>query len=248
MSKLVDRFDGIPTEDPYLFEACVSGTGIMVAEVSPPGASPIQLIPDPVGEHCFLDFFADSAALDLAYPNGTYSFFIFGTGGATDSKTLDLLATEPGGYLDIINPIDGAAVPENQDLNYTWALIEKSNGVGCIAGLSCADEISVEIDEFSRTDIMTILDEELPITATGTMVPASDLYEDNLYESMIGTFTGTSNPSDMTDMGDPTETTASYEDINRVSVVAVPEPFAGLLGITALLTVVGINRVRAERS
>lgn len=249
VSKLVDRFDGMLSGDPYLFEACVSGTGIVVAEVTPPGGSPVQLFPFPEGQHCIVDFFADAAALDLAYPNGSYDFFIFGNGGATDSKTLDLQATEPGGYLEIASPIDGAEVPADQDLIYTWSLAEKSNGIGCIAGMSCADEIAVEIDEFSMTGFMTIVEDELPITATGTVLPASELEVDSFYESAIGTSTGTSNLGDTTDMGDPTETRAVYLDINRVSVIAVPEPAAGLLiGIPALLTMVRVRRARVGRT
>jgi len=206
-----------------------------------------MLIPDPFGELCYSDFFADSTSLDQAFPNGEYAFSIFGSVGL-DSKTLDLQATEPGGYLDILSPSEGASVPSDQDLIFTWTLAEKINGIGCIAGMSCADEISVEIDEFSMTGLGTIFDERLPTTASGTVLPASELQVDAFYEAGIATSIGTSNPNDTTDMGDPTETVATFEDVNLVSFLAVPEPAAGLLGLTAMLSVAGVARARARRS
>jgi formylglycine-generating enzyme required for sulfatase activity len=246
VSKLVERFDGTLASNPYAFEACVAGAGITSAQVTPPGAAPLPLWSISDDEYCLFRFFGDSAALDSAFPNGMYAFDIFGS-GAADSKTLDLQATEPGAYLEIINPLEFAEVPDDQDLNFRWTLVEKSNGVGCVAGMSCADAIVAEIDEFSQADFMTIINEELPITATGILIPASDLTADNFYISMVGTRSGTPNFSDTTDMGDPTVTLSVYEDINSLEFEAVPEPAAGLLGIAALLTVAVVSRGRVGK-
>jgi hypothetical protein len=245
--KLIDRVDGTPIVNPYLFEACVAGIGITSATVSPPSAAPIPLVLDPSGEYCFEQPFADSAALDLAFPNGMYAFDIVGT-GTSDSKTLDLQASEPGGYLEILNPFNGAAVSDEQDLNYIWVLVEKSNGAGCIVGTSCGDGIFVEIEEIGGMISTTIVDELFPITATGLLIPAADLFPDHLYDAAIETFTGSPNFGDMTDMGDPTMTVAIYEDINQVFfTTGVPEPAAGLLSIAALLTVALVSRGRVGK-
>jgi len=240
--KLIERFDGTLSGDPYRFEACVDGTGITSATVTPPGEAPIPLFEGYSGEFCFSVPFADSTSLDLAFPNGIYAFDIVGA-GTSDSKTLNLQASEPGGYLEIVSPMEGASVPDDQDLNYTWQLVEKSNGVGCIAGMSCGDGIFAAIEEIGMMSHAFIVDEQLPISATGVLIPAVDLDVDHLYDSEIETYTGTPNFSDMTDMGDPTVTAALFEDINHgFFTTEVPEPGAGLLGIAALLTVAIVRR------
>ena len=249
LTKRIERFDGMPYGDPYFFEACVAGTGIEYAEVSPPGEFPIPLMPDGPGHgrYCQMLNFTDSAALDLAFPNGMYAFYIEGAADE-DSKTLDLQATEPGGYLDLLSPVDEGSVPDDQDLNLIWALAEKSNGVGCIAGMSCADEIFVGIEEFSGMGFAMIVDERLPMAATDLLIPSSDLFAGHFYDGWIGTSTGTANFDDQTDEGDPVDTFAGYEDINRFSFEAVPEPTAVLLGAVALLTLAVVSRGRVERS
>jgi len=173
--------------------------------------------------------------------SGDYVFDVIGA-SAADSKMLDFQATEPGGYLDIMNPFDGALVPDDQDLDFTWALVEESSGAGCVGGMSCADELSAEIFEFTPMDVIAIVDDRFPITTTGVLIPASDLNEGSVYDALIATSNGTSNPSDVTDMGDPIVTSTAYEDINLMFFEAVPEPAAELLGISALLTLGAIRR------
>jgi len=240
--KLVDRLDGATQADPYGFEACVEGTGIQDAEVTPPGSGAITLFPAGEGRYCVDDFFPDAAELDLAYPNGMYVFDIFGTQGF-DSKTLSLQADEPGAYVEILSPMDGATVPDDEDLVITWSLVEKANGVGCIAGTSCADELSAQVLRLSLPDFDTIVDDTLPLTATGLVVSASDLVDGSFIESSVATRNGASNPGDTTDMGDPAVTRTAYEDVNRIGVIVeAPEPTARLLGAAALLALAALRR------
>jgi formylglycine-generating enzyme required for sulfatase activity len=247
VSKRVERTDGDPMADTYLFEACVSGSGILFADVTPPGRSPVLLQPTPFGGLCFFDFFDDVASLDLAYTSGPYVFSVFGS-SEVDSKTLTLQADEPRAYLDILSPSDGAVIAEDQDLDFTWMLVEKGNGVGCIAATTCADGISVEIDEFAASGFQTIVDERLPTTASGTVLFASEIVADAEYDASIGAFTGTSDPSDTTDMGDAVATLATYEDVNRIFVLAAPEPAASALAMTALVTLAAMRRARTART
>ncbi len=249
ISKVADRFDG---ELAYTFETCVLGSGILFAEVITPNGGNFGLAEPPFGSasiddgRCFRDFSSDSTEFNQQYPNGEYVFSIFGD-EVLDSKTVAFQDVEPGAYLEILRPSDGATVPANEDLIYEWMLVEKSNGVGCIAGMSCADEISVEITELaSMTGATLIVDEELPLTATESVVPASELEVEALYIAEIGTSTGASIPNDTTDMGDPIQTVTSYEERNEV-FVEVPELAEGQRLITALLTLAGLLGRRAGR-
>jgi len=242
--KQIERFDGVTADDPYRFEACVEGTGIQSAEVTPPGSGPMLLFEAEEGRYCLFSFFENAADLELAYPDGMYVFDIFGSQGV-DSKTLSLQADEPGGYLEVLSPLDGASVPDDEDLVITWSLVEKANGAGCIAGMSCADEISAKVLRLDFPDFDTIVDDRLPLTATGLAVSASDLVDGAEIDAAIATLNGVSNPGDMTDMGDSTVTRAGYADLNRVFViVAIPEPTAGLLNAAALLTLAALRRGR----
>lgn len=240
--KLIDRVDTVPVTNPYAFEACVAGTGIQSATVTPPSASPIPLLLDLDDGYCFSQNFVDLAALNGAFPNGLYAFDITGTGGGSDSKTLNMQASEPGALADVTNPLDGAAVPADQDLTMTWMLVEKSNGVGCIVGMSCTDQIFLEIEETVGMNSSTLIDVILPPTDTQTLILAADLNEGGFYDVEIETFIGAINFSDTTDMSDPVRSVAIFEDINQVTFSVVPEPAAGLAGIAALLTVVALRR------
>ena len=99
---------------------------------------------------------------------------------------------------------------------------------------------------FSMAGPASVLDEILPTTSTDTVLPASELEVGDFYFARIGTLSGTTNPSDTTDMGDPVETRATWEDINT-SAVEVPEPTAGLRTIAALLALAGWRRTRRRR-
>lgn len=244
VTKLVDR-QGSEVFG-YVFEACIEGSGILAAEVVRPGGFPLLLQPDFPGTYCYRDLEDNAAELDLSYPSGSYVFNIFGE-SEIDSKTLILDAAEPGAYLEILSPLDGATVPSDEDLIFSWALSEKSNGVGCIAAASCADAISLRVDEFSMAGPASILDEILPTTSTGSLLPASELEVGDFYFARIGTVAGTTNPADTTDLGDPVETRATWEDVNS-SAVEVPEPVAGLRTIAALLTLAGWRRARRRRT
>jgi formylglycine-generating enzyme required for sulfatase activity len=248
LSKRVVRFDGVLDLDPYVFEACVSGTGILGADVSRLGGSPVVLQQEPFGDDadfCFRTSYPDANSMELNFPDGFYDFMFFGS-DRIDSKSLLLGAAEPGGYVDVLTPSDGAFVPDDQDLQYAWTLVEKGNGAGCVAAETCADEIAVRIDEFSMLSFGNIVDDRLPITASGTVVSAADLQPEAEYEARIGTSTGTVNPGDTTDGGDPTETVATYEDTNII-LVLVPEPGALLQAVAALMTVGVLVRHRAGR-
>jgi hypothetical protein len=96
------------------------------------------------------------------------------------------------------------------------------------------------------TGATLIVDEELPLTATESVVPASELEVEALYIAEIGTSTGASIPNDTTDMGDPIQTVTSYEERNEV-FVEVPELAEGQRLITALLTLAGLLGRRAGR-
>jgi len=229
----------------YVFEACVEGDGILFAEVTPPGGFPLFVQPDFPGTFCYRDFADDAVELDGQYPNGNYDFFIAGA-SEIDSKTLSLSATEPGAYLEILSPLDDTTVPSDQDLVFAWSLLEKSNGVGCIAAATCADAFSVRVDTFSMEGPSTVLDEILPTTSTDTSIPAAEIEDGDFYFARIGTVVGTTNPSNFTDMGDPVETRATWED-NNESAVDVPEPVAGLRTIAALLALAGWRRARPRK-
>lgn len=245
VSKLVEREDGAIAS--YDFRACVGGTDIQSAEVTPPGGTPLELLDDPFGEFCFHDDFSTGTELDAAYTAGSYAFLVVGSGGEMDTKTLDLQATEPGGALDVLSPDDGDTVPVGDDLVYSWVLEEKGNGIGCIAGMSCADAIGFEVIEFVFPNLRIVVDVELPITDDSASVPSFELEIGHEFLATIGTRNGTSNPVDTTDMGDPVVTRASYEDVVRV-FVEVPEPLATLLGMTSLLTLGGMARARRRRA
>ena len=239
--KLIDRSDGIPIGNPWEFEACVEGDGVTGATITVPGnGTPLPLQDEGDGDYCYVEKFAGKTDLDTAFPNGMYTFNISTLDGP-DSKGVSFMESEPGAWLDVTAPANGASgVPHDSDLDVTWDLERKPT---CPVG-DCSDGIEFFlIDDVLDHDVFE--DFLLP-TETDVTVPASILQPGTMYEIEIGTYNGLIDLSgtQTTGSGDTIDLVAIWEDINVTSFTTVPEPAALVMQISVLATLGWLARRR----
>lgn len=240
--KGLDREDGtILSPDGYFFEGCVVGTGITSVTLEAP-SGPQVATPDGE-EFCVDQSFGTIGALDAAFPSAgeTYTFTVTQTGGATIEVPIIFDLDVPGGSLDFTNPADQAVVPANQDLDVMWNLVPETPACGSGGGAACGDGIFFFVVEVAG-DQEVVTDISLPITATNRLVPSSALTDGLEYEIEIETVTGGPTAETEGD-SDAYQEVTLYEDINLITIT-VPEPGAAVLGIFALMTTVGVARIR----
>ena len=131
LAKVVARDSNSLEANPYTIEACAEGIGISGGSLNVPTSptpTDIPLVFAGGGEYCVEQGFADVAALDAAFPDGTYTFTISGS-GPSDTKSLLFNYSEPTGYLDFTAPLsDATNVPYAGGLVYTWNIVEKPSG------------------------------------------------------------------------------------------------------------------------
>ena len=243
--KLHERWDGIAFENPYEFEACVDGAGVTGATVTlPDDVTQVTLETDPdEHDYCYFEQFASATELDIAFPDGEYTFEIFIPGGS-DFKTVDFSTTysQPKAWLDVIEPDhDATNVPHDSDLDVTWDVEMESM---CTVGVDCFDGIAFFLHE-DVTD--EDVDEQFPLVdATGVTVLAEKLEPGKTYDIELETWNGFVDLSGTqeTDLGDAIDLVAIWEDLNMTEFTTVPEPAAVVMQISVLATLGWLARRR----
>lgn len=249
MFKGLDRDDGAPVPNPYFIEICVVGSDIPTAPMNalptvqtPPStdfpAGSTQAMTGIFGdEFCFeAADFADAAALEASYPSGDYTVTVTDNAQSTDTAVVSFDLAEPSGFPDVFDPVDGASVPFDQDLQVQWgSLIAKNGSCNPAAPDSCTDGILLFVVDENTGDDADV--QELPATAGAASVSGSLLEPSTPYSLEVETFRGSFAEAAMSStLGNPILLTRLYEDINVLGVTTVPEPGAAALQIAALAT------------
>ena len=237
--KSVLRFDGVPGAPNILI--CVTGTDLVSATVTGPAdVAPRQLTPDPQfpDDFClFASGFVNAAALEAEFPAGDYVFDLVGD-VLTDAITVPFDATEPGAFLAVDSPGSGATgVSPDLNLSVSWTPVVKSTP--CLPS-ACSDSIGAFVVELPAGDEVAGTN-ALPSDALGVVVPSAALAPSTAYELEVETYNGVFDEAAATDKGVAVTVTRVWEDIN-VTGFATPEPGAAVLGATALLTLIGLQR------
>ncbi len=177
-------------EEPFHFTVFVSsprnGPQITAASITPPGGAPQNLTAAPFGGFlAFNQSFTQPAALDAAFPAGTYLLRFTQSGQPERQINLPLPASAPP-VPQIANHNAAQAVNPAQDFTLRW---------NAFTGATAQDGLSLVVTETNLTGGTVVFQapdfcvpRELPPTATSVVIPAGTLKSNRTYQATLTFF------------------------------------------------------------
>lgn len=178
--------DPVPVaEEPFQFAAFVSspqaGPLATAGSVTLPDGTKHDLTPAPLGG--FLMFFdtpANAAALEAAYPAGTYTLRFTQTGQSERVVPMPLSGANPP-VPKVANHTEAQAVNPAQNFTLRWNAFTGASGQDTIS-IVVANANSEEV-VFQAPDVC--VPRELPVTATSIVIPAGTLASNQTYHATL---------------------------------------------------------------
>lgn len=244
---LYDREEGTPITNPFGMDMIVGGSGVESVQVVTPGTAGTFDLTNTFGQEWEIpgtvtSLFNSSVDLFNAFPSGTYTFTITGTGGApVDAVSRTFTITEVSDFLDVSAPSGGTPFPP--DGTVSWASCASCDGT-LIYGSIDSDSDSGDIDEFSDTD------------KTRTTWKPSGLSSGSQYylEMILANYEAFRQAETTDTQSDPFTLTAGFENINVIVfttsgfVPSVPSLSGkGMAALVALLALAGVSWTLTHR-
>jgi hypothetical protein len=173
-----------PAEEPFTFGVFIrqpeGGPAATSGSVTLPNAVQHPLEGMPFGGMLFyFETLSSDAALEAAYPNGSYTLRFTQTGEAERVIPMNMDASQPV-IPRIANFAQTQSVNAHQDFSLEW---------NSFAGARAEDSIHLKISETTGSTVFEAPDlcvpRELPVTATSILIPAETLQANRTYNAVL---------------------------------------------------------------